>query len=83
MSKEWVYLPPAVFGSASDTDFIDAGDEGLRRAFIRYLNTVRIKPLDMHVYYNDWWTAPIPNTQAFVLGNIDQLMKDSRKCTIF
>ena len=66
-----------VFGSASDQDFAVAEGEGLRRAFIRYLDTVRIKPNDMHNHYNDWWTAPQPSSEAFVLANINELKKIS------
>jgi NPCBM/NEW2 domain-containing protein len=69
----WVDFPPAVFGSASAADFAAAGEEGLRRAFIRYLDTVRVKPADMHVHYNDWWTAPIPSSGKFVFENIEKL----------
>lgn len=76
VSDEWVDLPPAVFGSASDEDFIINGEDGLRRAFIRYLDGVRVKPSDMHVNYNDWWTAPQPSSEAFVLANIDILRKN-------
>ncbi|MFH1739626.1 MAG: NPCBM/NEW2 domain-containing protein [bacterium] len=75
IGKEWIDLPPAIFGSASDADFAMAGQEGLRRAFLRYLNTVRVKPPDMHVHYNDWWTAPVPSSEEFVLNNIDKLKK--------
>lgn len=76
VSDEWVDLPPAVFGSASDEDVITFGEEGLRHAFIRYLDGVRVKPNDMHVNYNDWWTAPQPSSEAFVLANIDTLKKN-------
>lgn len=76
VSDEWVDLPSAVFGSASNDDIIAHDDEGLRRAFIRYLDGVRVKPKDMHVHYNDWWTAPQPSSEAFVLANIDTLKKN-------
>ncbi|HEO70837.1 MAG TPA: hypothetical protein ENN80_06190 [Candidatus Hydrogenedentes bacterium] len=70
---EWVELPGAVFGSASDADVVIAGDEAVRRAFLRYLDTVRVKPKDIHVHYNDWWTAPVPSSEDFVLANIARL----------
>jgi hypothetical protein len=69
----WTELPGAVFGSASETDVALPGEEGLRAAFLRYLDTVRIKPRDLHVHYNDWWTAPVPSSEAFVLGNLAAL----------
>ncbi|MCK5457739.1 MAG: hypothetical protein KAI45_11480 [Melioribacteraceae bacterium] len=76
ISDKWVDLPPAVFGSASDEDFITNGEEALRRSFIRYLDGIRVKPDDMHVHYNDWWTSPQPSSEAFVLANIDTLKKE-------
>ncbi len=75
IGQEWVDLPPAVFGSASEADSSVAGNEALRYAFIRYLNTVRVKPQDMHVHYNDWWTAPVPSSSDFVFNNIAELRK--------
>ena len=76
LGKDWIDLPAAVFGSASDQDFFIADEEGLRRAFIRYLDGVRIKPNDMHIHYNDWWTSPQPSSEAFVLKNINTLKKN-------
>ena len=73
VGDEWVDFPPAIFGSASNEDVAAASEEGVRRAFIRYLDTVRIKPNDMHVHYNDWWTAPIPSSGEFVFENIEEL----------
>ena len=76
VGDKWVDLPSAVFGSTSNEDIIAHDDEGLRRAFIRYLDGVRVKPNDMHVHYNDWWTSPQPSSEAFVLENIATLKKN-------
>jgi hypothetical protein len=73
VGEGWLTLPGVVFGSASDRDTEAYKDEALRRAFLRYLDTVRVKPPDMHVHYNDWWTAPVPSSQEFVLNNIAAL----------
>ncbi len=75
LGKEWTALPAAVFGSCSKADEESAGPEALRRAFLRYLDTVRVKPKDMHVHYNDWWTAPVPSSERFVLQNLAELKK--------
>jgi hypothetical protein len=83
VGRERVDLPAAVLGSASDADMAAAGDEGLRRAFLRYLDTVRVKPKDLHVHYNDWWTAPVPSSEGFVLGNIAELKRGLRDPTGF
>jgi hypothetical protein len=75
LGGEWTGLPGAVFGSCSMADSELAGPEALRRAFLRYLETVRVKPGDMHVHYNDWWTAPVPSSEHFVLQNLAELKK--------
>lgn len=73
VTRDWTTLPGVVFGSATADDAAVAGDEALRRAFLRYLDTVRWKPGDLHVHYNDWWTAPVPSSEEFVLANIAAL----------
>lgn len=76
IGQNWVELPAAVFGSASENYVAMAGGEALRRAFLRYLDTVRVKPKDIHVHYNDWWTAPVPSSSQFVMRNIAELKKN-------
>jgi hypothetical protein len=73
VGREWTPLPGAVLGSASEKDVAIAGEEALRRAFLRYLDTVRVKPKDLHVHYNDWWTAPVPSSGQFVQRNLAEL----------
>ena len=73
LAADWVTLPAAAFGSASDADVTSAPTEPVRRAFLRYLDTVRIHPHDMHIHYNNWWTMPVPSTEADVLRNIADL----------
>ena len=75
VTREWTGLPAAVFGSCSGADRQLAGAEAMRRAFLNYLETVRVKPKDMHVHYNDWWTAPVPSSEQFVLRNLAELKK--------
>jgi hypothetical protein len=76
LTDDWIEFPAAIIGTASAQDFSLAGEEGLRRAFISYLDGVRIKPEDIHVHYNDWWTAPQPSSETFVLTNIEELKKN-------
>ena len=73
LDREWTGLPGAVFGSCPKAESEAAQGEALRRAFLRYLETVWVKPTRMHVHYNDWWTAPVPSSEWFVLQNIAQL----------
>lgn len=71
LGPEWVEVPAAVLGAPSDADGV--GPEGVRRAFLRYLDTIRVKPRDMHLHYNNWWTMPVPSTEKDVLDNIAAL----------
>lgn len=73
LDAEWQELPPAIFGIVRAEDQALAEAERTRHAFLRYLDTVRVKPADLHVHYNDWWTAPVPSSQEFVLSNIAAL----------
>jgi len=75
VGADWSEVPSAVFGSASEGDVTAFGPEALRRAFLRYLDTVRIRPRDMHIHYNNWWTMPVPSTEATVLANIADLKR--------
>lgn len=69
IGREWVALPPAVVGSSHAR-----GDRAaLKRAFLRYLETVRIHPRDIHVHYNNWWTMPVPFGEEDVLANLAAL----------
>lgn len=72
VGREWVNLPPAILGAASEADMTH-GEAGVKRAFLRYLDTVRVHPSDMHVHYNNWWTMHVPSSEAEVLQNIAAL----------
>ena len=75
VGREWTALPAAILGSCPASDPQRVDEEAMRRAFLRYLDTVRVKPRDMHVQYNDWWTAPVPSSQEFVLHNLSELKR--------
>ncbi|MBM3497510.1 MAG: hypothetical protein FJX74_02460 [Armatimonadetes bacterium] len=72
VGADWTDVPPAVFGSAAVEDG-EPDREAVRRAFLRYLDMVRVKPRDMHVHYNNWWTMPVPFSEQDVLDNIAAL----------
>lgn len=73
VTTESTGLANVIVGVASQEDLRAGPEEGMRRAFLRYLDTVRVKPRDLHVHYNDWWTAPVPSSESFVLSNIAAL----------
>jgi len=75
VGRKWTALPAAILGSCRTSDRQAAGPEALRQAFLRYLDTVRVKPRDMHIHYNDWWTAPVPSSQEFVAHNLAELRR--------
>jgi len=71
IGRDWTPLPPAVIGASPGGDDRAA----IKRAFLAYLDTVRVKPADMHIHYNNWWTMPVPFTEADVLANIAELQE--------
>jgi len=74
VGSDWTELPSAVFGSVAQRHLrAGPGDEPLRAAFLEYLDTVRVKPADIHVHYNNWWTMPVPFSEEDVLANIAAL----------
>lgn len=72
VGSRWVDVPSAVFGAACQED-VTRGADALRVAFLRYLDTVRVKPKDVHIHYNNWWTMPVPFSERDVLANIADL----------
>jgi hypothetical protein len=51
------------------------GEAGLRDAFLHYLDSVRIKPKDIVLHTDTWWTVPLPLNEKNLLGNIETLRK--------
>jgi hypothetical protein len=75
LGNEWTEVPSSVFGSASEEDLYKWEKKGVRRAFLHYLDTIRIKLHDIEVHTNNWWTAPCPFDEKFVLKNYADLKK--------
>lgn len=51
------------------------GEAGLREAFLHYLDAVRLKPRDIVLHTDTWWTVPLPLSERNLLGNIDTLRR--------
>ncbi len=51
------------------------GEEGLREAFLHYLDAVRLKPRDLVLHTDTWWTVPLPLSEKNLLANIDTLRR--------
>jgi len=73
LGNEWTELPAGVFGSASKKDLFTWGKRGVRKAFLRYLDTIRIKLTDLEIHTNNWWTVKCPFDEDTVLKNIADL----------
>ena len=51
------------------------GEARLREAFLRYLDTVRVKPDRIVLHTDSWWTVPLPLTDKNLISNIDTLYR--------
>lgn len=71
----WQLVAPVVVGWVEPTDDTLIASEGTRDAFLRYLDTVRIKPRDLELHTNTWWTLPLPFNEQDVLRDIEALKR--------
>jgi len=76
VGAEWQFVAAAVVGwPQADAHSLYQGDWRIRQAFLIYLDTVRIKPRDLELHTNTWWTLPVPFSEQDVLKDIEALRK--------
>jgi hypothetical protein len=51
------------------------GEARIREAFLQYLDTVSVKPADIVLHSDSWWTVPLPLSESKVLAELDTLGK--------
>ena len=74
LGETWQFVATAVVGWARLTDCsLITADTRIRRAFYDYLDTVRLKPADLELHTNTWWTLPLPFSETDVLRDIAAL----------
>jgi hypothetical protein len=73
LTSDWRLVAPVVIGWPVPGADVAPGQEPMRAAFLHYLDTVRVKPRDIELHTNTWWTLPLPFSEADVLRNIQQL----------
>ncbi len=72
--SDWRFVAAAVVGWALPSDCsLIAGDARVRDAFLQYLDPIRIKPADLELHTNTWWTLPLPFSEQDVLRDIEAL----------
>ena len=76
VGAEWQLVATVVVGwKQPGTGNGLTGEQGLREAFLHYLDTVRIKPPSMVLHTDTWWTVPLPLSEKNVLNDIETLRK--------
>ncbi len=76
VSGEWQFLAASVVGWAPvPTCNLVAGSGRMRSAFLRYLDTISVKPVNLELNTNTWWTLGPPFTEEDVLWHIEELRK--------
>lgn len=74
VGPEWQFVAAAVVGWVIPSDCsLLIGEGRIRDAFLQYLDTIRIKPADLELHTNTWWTLPLPFSEKDVLKDIESL----------
>jgi hypothetical protein len=73
ISSDWKLVAAIVVGWPVPTDDSVLNANRMREAFLRYLDTVRLKPERIELHTNTWWTLPLPFSEADVLKDITAL----------
>lgn len=74
VGNDWQFIAAAVVGWALPSDCtLVTGPAVIRAAFLRYLDTIRVKPDDFELHTNTWWTLPLPFSEQDVLKDIEAL----------
>ncbi|MEY4938763.1 MAG: hypothetical protein RIQ93_498 [Verrucomicrobiota bacterium] len=74
VGSDWQFVAAGIVGWAGPSDCnLITGRAVMRAAFLRYLETVRVKPDDFELHTNTWWTLPLPFSEQDVLKDIDAL----------
>ncbi|MDO8539735.1 MAG: hypothetical protein Q7S40_04780 [Opitutaceae bacterium] len=82
VGEDWQFVASAVIGWPVATDCtLTSGDRRTRNAFFQYLNTIRVKPADLELHTNTWWTLPVPFSESDVLKDINALAMGFRDRT--
>jgi hypothetical protein len=74
VGADWQVVTNVVVGWPLVTDSTLINDQNrIRAAFLQYLDDVRIKPANVELHTNTWWTLPLPFAEKNVLTDIDAL----------
>lgn len=74
VGADWRFAAAVVVGWTPPSECsLITGEARVRDAFLQYLDTIRIKPADLELHTNTWWTLPLPFSEADVLRDIESL----------
>lgn len=76
VGDEWQFVAAVVVGwpTARAAPFLP-GESHTRDAFLQYLDTIRVVPVDINLHSDTWWTLPVPFTESDVLKDVDALQR--------
>lgn len=73
-SRSWQRIATVVVGwTSANAPALLPGESQTRQAFLHYLDTIRVKPADMELHTNTWWSLPLPFSERDVLKDIESL----------
>ena len=74
VGESWQFIAAVVVGWIPPSDCsIITGDARVRDAFLQYLEPIRVKPADLELHTNTWWSLPLPFAETDVLRHIESL----------
>jgi hypothetical protein len=76
VGTEWQFITAFVMGWHVEraAPFLP-GESRTREAFLHYLDSIRVRPADINLHSDTWWTLPLPFSEGDVLRDIEALRK--------
>ncbi len=74
LGGDWFFVAAAVVGwTRPDGCSLLTGEARIRDAFVQYLDTIRLKPADLELHTNTWWSLPVTFTETDALRHLEAL----------
>lgn len=73
LTNDWKFVAAIVLGWPVPNAELAAGESPVRSGFLHYLDSVRVRPHDLELHTNTWWTLPLPFSERDVVNDIEAL----------